>query len=117
MKRSKKPKDTDKVFDTRRAAFRAAKRDNGVPVGKQPYKVAKPRTPLGDDYKLDNRNRRLYIFRILVSLFGFGEEEGKEVNIREDKKVFYSETEKQSEHFNAGEKGQKLRKHYYFRKK
>ncbi|MCB9295560.1 MAG: hypothetical protein H6559_20905 [Lewinellaceae bacterium] len=117
MKKPGKEKDTGKVFVTRRAAFREAKRDHGVPVSKQPYKVVKPNTPSGDQHKLDNRNRMLYIFRILISLFGFRDTEEREIPIREDKEAFYAKKDKQMEHFNAGEKDDKLRKHYYFKKR
>ena len=72
MKKLNKEKDTGKVFETRRAAFREAKRDHGVPVGKQPDEVVKPHTRIGDEYNLDKRNRRLYIFRFILGLFGLG---------------------------------------------
>lgn len=116
MKKPKREKDTGKIFDTRRAAFREAKRDHGVPVGKQPDEVVKPHTQIGDEYKLDKRNRRLYIFRFILSLFGLGNDK-EDVFIREDKEAFYSDSGKQREHFNAGEDPEKLKKHYYYKRK
>jgi len=112
-----KKRTTDQVFETRRAAFRSAKRDHGVPMGKQPDEVVEPEIYKGEKYKLDRRNRKLYIFRILISLFGFKGTDEKEIFIREDKKAIYSKTEQQIEHFNAGEKSSGLKKHYYFKRK
>ncbi len=100
MKRPEKEKNTGKVFETRRAAFREAKRDHGAPVGKQPDEVVKPHTRIGNEYNLDKRNRRLYIFRFILGLFGLGSSR-EEVFIREDKEAFYSDSGKQGEHFNA----------------
>lgn len=110
-------KHTGKTFETRRAAFREAKRDHGVPVGKQPDEVVRPKTSMGKKYKLDRRNRRLYIFRILVSLFGFKDVDEEEIYIREDKEVIYTDGERQMEHFNAGKGNPKLKKHYYFKRR
>ncbi|MCB9295777.1 MAG: hypothetical protein H6559_22025 [Lewinellaceae bacterium] len=57
MKKPKKEKDTGKVFETRRAAFREAKRDHGVPVGKQPDEVVKPYTQIGDEITTTENDR------------------------------------------------------------
>lgn len=109
----------EKVFETRHQAFRAAKRDNNVPMSQQPSEVVKPGTEEWKSRNLDHRNRRLYIFEILASLFGLNPR--KEIHIREDKKAFYAEggPGDQMDHFNSGEgdaRG-KLPKHHYYKKK
>jgi len=113
--KKRRQKHTGKTFETRRAAFREAKRDHGVPVGKQPDEVVKPETPRGKEFELDRRNRRLYIFRFFLGLLGIGKKR-EDVYIREDKEVFYGDG-KQDEHFNAGKKVEKLKKHYYFKRR
>jgi len=109
-----KKRTTDQVFETRRAAFRAAKRDHGVPMGKQPDEVVEPFTKRGKELELDGRNKRLYIFRFILRYFGIGKSR-EDIHIREDKEVFYKDG-KQEKHFNAGEKSKKLRTHYYKRR-
>ena len=66
-------------YGSRREAFRAAKRDNSIPVTQHPDKVVLPFTSDGANYNLDDRNVRLYIFNILIGAVGF------EYHIREDK--------------------------------
>lgn len=117
MKKPGKEKDTGKVFVTRRVAFREAKRDHGVPVSKQPYKVVKPNTPSGDQHKLDNRNRMLYIFRILISLFGFRDTEEREIPIREDKEAFYAKKDKQMERLQCRGERRQIEKTLLLQKK
>jgi hypothetical protein len=92
---------------TRREAFRKAKRNLHIPVSTQPREVVRPETESGDEEKLDTRNVRLYIFKLL----------GLEHHIREDKATFYSDGSKQKDHFNAGKSGGKLRAHHYFDRK
>lgn len=107
--------ETDSYFDTRRQAFRKAKRDNNIPGTSQPVEVLRPNTPKGNEANLDNRNRRLYIFKIIASLFGISS--NKEIHIREDKGVIYPEDiGNQLDHFNSGEPPAKLKKHHYFKK-
>lgn len=107
-----------KIYVSRRAAFRAAKRDNKIPVTLNPNKVIYPNTLEGDEIqpeKLDSeKNVRLYKFSILIFTVTF------EVSIREDKEAFYGEVNQignQLPHFNSGETNKKLPKHHYFRKK
>lgn len=115
--KNRKKRDRGKVFETRRAAFRAAKRDNGVPVTKHPDEVIRPRTPRGDEEKLDQRNRRLYIFYIIEVILGMFLK--KEIHIREDKKAFYGKKHgNQLDHFNSGDTlDEKLRKHHYYKRR
>lgn len=115
MKKPKKEKDTGKAFETRRAAFREAKRDHGVPVGKQPEKVIHADNKGGKNLGLDSRNKRLYIFRILLGIFS--RKKKREVHIREDKEAFYDDGGSQDQHFNVGDNPVKLKKHYYFKRK
>ena len=112
-----KKRTTDQVFETRRAAFRAAKRDHGVPMKTRPKKVVYPYSQEAIKYKLDKRNRRLYIFQIIRNLFG-----RLVINlffIREDKEAIYADGGKQTEHFNVGDPDEdpKLRNHYYFKRR
>lgn len=107
-----------KIYISRRAAFRAAKRDNKIPVSLNPEKVIYPNTLEGDEIlpeKLDSqKNVRLYKFRILIFTVTF------EVSIREDKEAFYGDINEEGDqlpHFNSGETNKKLPKHHYFRKK
>ncbi|GJL61328.1 MAG: hypothetical protein NPIRA03_41850 [Nitrospirales bacterium] len=113
--KSKKTKNQeDEVYETRKQAFRASKRDNKIPISMQPNEVVKPNTERGNQERLDDRNRRLYIFRLIESLFG---EKGRDIHIREDKEVKYPENKgNQLDHFNAGEPP-RLKKHYYYKKK
>jgi hypothetical protein len=107
-----------KIYPSRRAAFRAAKRDGRIPMGQQPEEVIYSGTDLGFDYDLDERNVRLYIFTIIVGAVVF------EYHIREDKEAFYGDEARKGDqlpHFNSGEieeeKNNKLRNHHYWRKK
>ena len=94
------------LYPSRRAAFRAAKRDSNIPVTDQPKDVILPFTNAGDEFDLDDRNVRLYIFHLLIG--------GIVVQqlIREDKEAFYiggDEESNQGPHFNSGKKGGKLK--------
>ena len=115
MKKRVKVKDTGKIFATRRAAFRAAKRDGNIPVSMQPVKVYKPPPKEEPDADLDHRNRRIYIFEVLLGLFS--SVVSRKYFIREDKEVEYSDGGKQMDHFNAGKSPRKLREHYYFKRR
>ena len=97
------------LFVSRRAAFRQAKREGGIPVTIQPTDVVKPKTEKGDFYKLDNRNVRLYIFKIPY-IGGIL----LEYHIREDKEVFYDNEGYQPKHFNAGVPLEDLDNHLYW---
>jgi len=55
-------KEKSKHFPSRKSAFRAFKRDYEIPKTEQPAKVVSPDSKGGIHYKLDNRNKRLYIF-------------------------------------------------------
>lgn len=94
------------VYPSRRAAFRAAKRDAGIPMGRQPRSVVRPRTTAGGLHGLDDRNVRLYIFPIFIGAIAF------EFHIREDRA---DEKLEQPPHFNAGQPPKKLKKHYFWR--
>ena len=108
-----------KVYPSRRAAFRAAKRDGGIPVCQQPDEVICAGTDIGYDFGLDHRNVRLYVFNMIVGAVAF------EYRIREDKEAFYQDKQDsghQLPHFNSGqqerpEPKQKLRQHHYYKKK
>ena len=109
----KKFKREDKYYNSRRAAFRAAKRDSNIPVSSQPVETITPKSKKWKKSGLDSRNKRLYIFRIFDFFNGFFQE--KEVHIREDKAAIYTEEQgHQIEHFNVGEPPKKLKKHFYF---
>lgn len=102
-----------KIYPSRRAAFRAAKRDNGIPVTKNPDEVIIPETDLGEAYDLDDRNVRLYIFDIFVGAVVV------QYHIREDKEAFYGGIKREGDqgpHFNSGSRGTKLKKHHYWKK-
>ena len=123
-KRSKQKKYPDKHYETRRAAFRAAKRDNGIPVSQQPDEVIKPNDKdKWDEYELDgSKNTALYRFVVfLLGLLGFAEE--KEIHIREDKDYSYGAVDgkgNQDEHFNSGEiqsDDTRLRRHHYYKRR
>ena len=96
-----------KIYPSRRAAFRAAKRDGGIPVGQHPQEVILPSTDEGVEAGLDERNVRLYVFSIYgIGAFFF---------IREDKAAFYGTGEgDQLPHFNSGQTLKKLKKHHYW---
>lgn len=105
-----------KYFDSRKSAFRAFKRDYKIPVCQNPEETVKPDTPEGDKHKLDHRNRRLYIFSVLKNILGITKR--AKTHLREDKGVFYSEGGgHQGPHFNGGYEEEKLKDHYYFKKK
>lgn len=105
-----------KYFDSRKSAFRSFKRDYKIPVSQNPEETVKPDTPEGDQHKLGRRNRRLYIFSVLKNIFGITRR--AKTHLREDKGVFYSDGNgSQGPHFNGGYEEEKLRDHYYFKKK
>ncbi len=96
-----------RIYPSRRAAFRAAKRDGGIPVSQHPSEVILPNTDEGVEEGLDERNVRLYVFRI----YGVG----ALFFIREDKAAFYGTGEgDQLPHFNSGKPPKKLKKHHYW---
>lgn len=99
------------IYSSRRAAFRAAKRDNKVPMSEHPTEVIRPNTPAGDEIPLfADKNVKLYVFNLVVL--------GIAVEIREDKEAFYgSESGRgdQLPHFNSGKAKKKLKKHHYWK--
>jgi len=102
------------IYPSRRAAFRAAKRDGRIPVAQQPDEVIMPDTPEGEEMGLDERNVRLYVFNIIVGAVAF------EYHIREDKEAFYGTENTEGDqlpHFNSGESGRKLKGHHYWLKR
>ena len=108
---SDKPKSRISLFfKTRRQAFRAAKKDNDIPVSEQPEKTIKPSTPRGDKENLDKRNKVMFIFRKRKGIF----ERDENVYFREDVPVEYRDGGKQGKHFNVGKKIDKLGDHYNF---
>lgn len=114
--KKKKPRTSsdDKVFESRRAAFRAAKRDMEIPVHKHPNKVLSSSQPGWDNTKMDGRNNRLYIFKIIRMIFGKPEED--EIHFREDKPTHYTNDQgNQDGHFNTGRPPVKLKNHYFFK--
>lgn len=114
LRKEKESSGKSKYFDSRKSAFRAFKRDYNIPVSEHPEEVVKPYTQKGGDLGLDRRNIRLYIFEIIKNLFGT--EKRKNIHLREDKGVFYGNGNQDS-HFNGGIKDDKLRDHYYYKKK
>jgi len=105
-----------KYFDTRKGAFRGFRKDYDVPKTEQPQKVVSPDSRGGKDYELDERNKRLYIFGEKRNKFG--QVKRRETQLREDKDAFYAGGKgNQDQHFNAGHSGDKLKDHYYFKKK
>ena len=104
-----KYKDYSRVYPSRRAAFRDAKREGNIPMTMHPQKVLRPFTEDAKDIYLDDRNVRLYVFRLIVCAFVV------EYHIREDKKAFYGSGEgDQLDHFNSGESSEKLKNHHYW---
>lgn len=93
------------VFPSRRAAFRAAKRDAGIPMSKHPDAVLYPRTPAGKKLGLDERNARLYVFDLIVGALVI------QFRIRED---HADKKTGQPKHFNTGFSDNKLKDHYYW---
>ena len=94
-----------KMYPSRRAAFRAAKRAARIPMGQHPAEVVLPMTDRGNSFRLDERNVRLYVFNLVIGAVAV------EYHIREDKK---SITHGQPKHFNAGKPPKKLKEHYYW---
>ena len=117
MAKSRKPgPDEDRYFETRRQAFRAAKRDNEVPVTQQPKQVLTPPTPKGAQFELDDRNKRLYIFKRFTGLFS--RKQFPDIHIREDRAASYEQDQgDQAPHFNSGPADGKLKKHHYFNRR
>lgn len=116
LPKAKERSGKSKYFDSRKSAFRAFKRDYKIPVSQHPEEIAKPDTPEGDQYKLDHRNKRLYIFSVLRAVLGIKKK--VKTHLREDKGAFYSEgSGHQGPHFNGGYEEGKLKDHYYFKKK
>ncbi|PSR15420.1 MAG: hypothetical protein DA408_08600 [Bacteroidetes bacterium] len=124
LQQGKSKKYPDKHYETRKAAFREAKRDNGIPVSQQPIDVIRPNDKdKWDEYGLDrSKNRALYRFVVfLLGLFGFSEE--REIHIREDSDYSYGAVDgrgDQREHFNSGEVQEdntRLRRHHYFNRR
>jgi hypothetical protein len=102
-----------KVYPSRRAAFRAAKRYLNLPMSRQPDKVVYPYTDRGDEYGLDSRNVRLYIFYLFIGALAI------EYHIREDKPVKYGRKDgagDQLPHFNSGKHPGKKKDHRYWEK-
>ncbi len=56
----------EKIYPSRSAAFRAAKRDAKIPMGQQSSDVIKANIDIGATFGLDERNVRLYIFNLLI---------------------------------------------------
>ena len=99
-----------KIYPSRKAAFRAAKRDGNIPISQHPEMVVIPNTDFGDQLGLDERNVRLYVFNIIVGIIAI------EYHIREDREAFYGSSEgNQGSHFNSGEPPGKLKKHHYWK--
>lgn len=93
-------------FPSRRAAFRAAKRDANLPMNRRPDKVVYPRTPMGNTLGLDDRNVRLYIFNLGLGAIAY------EYHIREDHP---DPKHDQPQHFNTGVMPPgKLKGHYFW---
>jgi len=57
-KRKPRTNTEEKTFSSRRAAFRAAKRDSKIPMRNQPAKVLSSSQPGWEDTKMDSRNSR-----------------------------------------------------------
>lgn len=123
-KRNKEKQYEDKYYESRRAAFRAAKRDNNIPVSQQAVEVIRNNDKDWNEYGLRrDKNRALYRFIVylLNMLTGFSEK--KEVHIREDNDNSYGAiggVGDQKDHFNSGEvreERSKLKRHHYFNKR
>jgi hypothetical protein len=95
---------------TSKQALHEAKRANNIPLSVQPLRTIKPNTPEGIKLKLDNRNIKLYEYR---------NTKGDIIHIRQDKAVSYEKNGvgDQIEHFNAGFEGEKLKQHYYYKRR
>lgn len=119
-KRVKKKPYQDKYYETRRAAFRGAKRDNDVPVTQHPEKTVSPNDTEWSEHNLDHRNSKFFLFIISVFNYLTGYSEEKEIHIREDKHCSYhsqSGKGEQSNHFNSGESEGNLKRHHYYKKR
>lgn len=97
-------------YPSRKAAFRAAKRDAKIPMRQSPAEVVGSKSAYWNSLGLDERYTRLYIFNIFVGAIAF------EYHIREDKIAFYGNDGAgiQPPHFNAGEPPKKLKQHYFW---
>ena len=65
MKKNKPSKERNrksKFYQTKRQAFRSGKKDNKIPVSRQPDETVKPNTKRGDEEKT-----RYQVFRYQVS--------------------------------------------------
>ena len=89
---------------TSKEAFGKAKEANGIPRSAQPNKTIKPNTPGGKAAGLDSRNTRQHEFT---------NSKGEKISIRQDKAAKYNSGGKgdQSNHYNAGKSGEKLKQH------
>lgn len=115
-KERKQKSGVSKFFDSRKGAFRGFKRDYGISKSEQPDKVINSESAGADDFDLDERNKRLYIFEERTNIFG--RLLRKLIHLREDKSASYEGGEgNQEQHFNAGYPDDKLKDHYYFKKK
>ena len=106
-----KKKVNSDCYPSRRAAFRAAKRDAKIPMSQNPDKVIRPRSLEGDLYALDDRNVRLYIFNLGIGVVAY------EHHIREDEPATYGNEDgagDQLPHFNSGEPPNKLKEHFFW---
>jgi hypothetical protein len=106
------------IYRSRREAFRAAKRANGIPMSMQPIKVIRPNNyEEWKKYKLDNRNVVLYIFEIMIDTVLVVT--SLRIFIRQDKAANYEENGQgdQPPHFNAGQNPDNLDQHYYYEEK
>ena len=120
MEKIRKPKlGRSKTYETRKQAFKQAKKDRGIPSSEWPSEVVKSGTRRGNELGLNEKNNRLYIFRAIFNFFN--RLIRPEVRIRKDHEAYYEEGHKQIDHFNVGEidadDGEKLRDHYYFKRK
>jgi hypothetical protein len=108
-----------KIYPSRKAAFRAAKRANGIPMSMQPSEIIRPTEVEKLQKKklhLDKRNIRLYIFSWVIEKINKIEE--RKIYIREDKSAEYGEKDGKGDqlpHFNAGEDPDNLKQHYYYK--
>ena len=107
----KKYKELQNIYPSRRAALRAAKRFLGLLMSKHPDEVVVPFTDRGNEYDLDERNVRLYIFYIWIGALVV------EYHIREDKAAKYGHEDGKGDqlpHFNSGEHPGKKKDHRYW---
>lgn len=114
--KNKEKKGVSKYFESRKGAYRAFKRDYGISNSEQPTKVISSDSKGGEYYGLDERNKKLYIFKEQTNMFG--KIKRKETHLREDRDAFYEGGKgDQEQHFNAGYMKEKLKDHYYFKRK